>query len=284
MTALDASLIAERLEARFGIALDSGFQEVDGGTFAYVRPAYPEWPNGFAILVSRTNKLLEASLKLDSYAKSLVRQMMDSDESQKKNFVSQVSRANDEGLGVRMLINDDFVVSIEEFPTDEWNRVEIDCEYRLGAGKLSNSPIDEASLEVTSLCLSLVLNFLGVEEQGAAIAQEQGLPEGAVIRIEVNKYERSPINRASCISHYGCTCQVCGFDFLDNYGEIGREYIEVHHKTPVSEMGSAYRIDPVNDLVPVCANCHSMIHRKKPPLSIEELKAIISSKSNGDTN
>ena len=41
-------------------------------------------------------------------------------------------------------------------------------------------------------------------------------------------------------------------------------------------MGDNYKIDIDRDLVPVCSNCHSMIHRKNPPLSIEELKDIIS--------
>ena len=53
----------------------------------------------------------------------------------------------------------------------------------------------------------------------------------------------------------------------------GQDYIEVHHRVPVSSMGGAYRVDPVTDLVPVCGNCHAMMHRKNPPLSVEELKA-----------
>jgi len=104
---------------------------------------------------------------------------------------------------------------------------------------------------------------------------EAGLPEGAKIQIVVNKYERSPANRAACISHYGPICQVCSFDFGSFYGQIGQDYIEVHHRVPVSSMGGAYRVDPVTDLVPVCGNCHAMMHRKNPPLSVEELKALL---------
>jgi 5-methylcytosine-specific restriction protein A len=104
---------------------------------------------------------------------------------------------------------------------------------------------------------------------------EAGLPEGAKIQIVVNKYERSPANRAACISYYGPICQVCSFDFGSFYGQIGQDYIEVHHRVPVSSMGGAYRVDPVTDLVPVCGNCHAMMHRKNPPLSVEELKALL---------
>ena len=93
--------------------------------------------------------------------------------------------------------------------------------------------------------------------------------------MEVNKYERSPVNRAACIAHFGTTCNVCGFDFGVHYGDLGQDFIEVHHRVPVSSMGGAYRVDPVRDLVPVCGNCHAMLHRTNPPLSTDDLKTLI---------
>tara|TARA_R110002050_G_scaffold54303_4_gene122942 strand:- start:29513 stop:29710 length:198 start_codon:yes stop_codon:yes gene_type:complete len=59
------------------------------------------------------------------------------------------------------------------------------------------------------------------------------------------------------------------------YGEIGKGFIHVHHLTPISEIGKKYQIDPINDLRPVCPNCHSMLHRRNPPISVNELKEII---------
>ena len=99
--------------------------------------------------------------------------------------------------------------------------------------------------------------------------------EGAAKQIKVNKYERSKTARDKCIDHYGCHCSVCDMDFEKTYGETGKDYIHVHHITPLSEIGERYKLDPVNDLRPVCPNCHAMIHRQKPSLTIEELKALM---------
>jgi 5-methylcytosine-specific restriction enzyme A len=98
--------------------------------------------------------------------------------------------------------------------------------------------------------------------------------EGLSKVIHVNKYERNPEARRICIEHYGAYCQVCGFSFAI-YGEIGVGYIHVHHLTLISSIGKAYIIDPIKDLVPVCANCHAMIHMRTPPYTIEELSSIV---------
>lgn len=69
-------------------------------------------------------------------------------------------------------------------------------------------------------------------------------------------------------------CEICKFDFAKTYGELGEKFIEAHHIKPVSQMveNEKTRID---DIVMVCSNCHSMIHRKKPWLSMPELKNIL---------
>lgn len=99
--------------------------------------------------------------------------------------------------------------------------------------------------------------------------------EGKTKRILVNSYERNVIARKKCIEHFGVICQVCGFDFEKKYGEIGKEFIHVHHKVDISTIGDEYSVDPINDLIPVCPNCHSMLHKKKPAYLIEELKQIM---------
>ena len=104
-------------------------------------------------------------------------------------------------------------------------------------------------------------------------AEARLLPEGAKTNISVNKYERNPKARNECISHHGTTCQICGFDFKDVYGEIGDGFIEVHHKYLISEIGESYEVNPIDDLIPVCSNCHSMLHRKRnETMDVKELK------------
>ena len=99
-------------------------------------------------------------------------------------------------------------------------------------------------------------------------------PEGARATVWVSAYERNPEARNKCIDHYGATCYVCGFNFEEVYGAIGKGFIHVHHLTPFA--GAAERrTSPVEDLRPVCPNCHAMLHRESPPLPVARLKYIM---------
>ena len=101
--------------------------------------------------------------------------------------------------------------------------------------------------------------------------------EGAKTTVCVNRFERSSIARQKCIESNGCYCHVCGLNFEEKYGAIGKDFIHVHHKIPLSEISEEYIVDPVNDLIPVCPNCHAMLLRKinDKYLNIEKLKSVI---------
>jgi 5-methylcytosine-specific restriction protein A len=105
-------------------------------------------------------------------------------------------------------------------------------------------------------------------------SDEEELIEGTVKEVKVNIYERNPIARHECIKFYGASCRVCQFNFEDMYGEIGKDFIHVHHIKEISSINQEYRVDPIRDLIPVCPNCHAMLHRRKPAFTIEEMKAI----------
>lgn len=107
------------------------------------------------------------------------------------------------------------------------------------------------------------------------VPEDEQYREGAVQRVMVNRYERDPRARAACIRHLGVGCEVCGFDFEARYGDIGEGFIHVHHKRPLATLSESYRPDPQKDLVPVCPNCHAMLHRRDPPYDIEQLKAML---------
>jgi hypothetical protein len=90
------------------------------------------------------------------------------------------------------------------------------------------------------------------------------------------RYERNPQNRAKAIKIHGLNCLGCGFNFKKMYGERGEDFIEIHHIKPLSTIQEEVVINPATDLVPVCSNCHRMIHRKKDRiLTIEELRELI---------
>ncbi len=107
------------------------------------------------------------------------------------------------------------------------------------------------------------------------VTYSEGFSEGAVSKILINAYERNSEARTKCLEHYGYQCQICNFSFEDFYGELGSNFIHVHHIKPLSEIGEDYKVNPIEDLLPLCPNCHSIIHRTKPALSIQSLKEII---------
>ena len=99
--------------------------------------------------------------------------------------------------------------------------------------------------------------------------------EGIKRTIVVNAYERNTKAKQICKDYWKPLCFVCGFDFEKFYGHLGKGFIHVHHLTPIHEIGEKYLVNPINDLRPVCPNCHSMLHKEKQTLTIEELKEII---------
>lgn len=101
-------------------------------------------------------------------------------------------------------------------------------------------------------------------------------PEGALKEFYGKRYERDPRNRRTAIEYHGLRCKVCGFSFSDFYGARGEGFIEIHHIKPLGAIKKREAVNPITDLLPVCANCHRMIHRRiEDVLSIEELQQSI---------
>lgn len=106
-----------------------------------------------------------------------------------------------------------------------------------------------------------VLESIGIIEQR---------PEGKVKVSYTSKYERDRRNRRMAIELHGTRCAICGFDFEQIYGERGKGFIEVHHIKPLYENQDEVIINPQEDLICVCSNCHRMFHRKKDKVPTPE--------------
>lgn len=105
--------------------------------------------------------------------------------------------------------------------------------------------------------------------------------EGSVKLVTSKQYERDPRARAVAIKIHGDHCNICGMEFGKVYGSFAEGFIECHHIVPVSEKAKDYVVDPSKDLIPVCPNCHRMLHHKKPDgtcPTVEELQAIFEKK------
>jgi 5-methylcytosine-specific restriction protein A len=91
-------------------------------------------------------------------------------------------------------------------------------------------------------------------------AADKRLPAGSVRRITVNAYERNSGAREKCVEYYKARCSACGLDFGERFGKDFAGLIHVHHVTPLSKVGIRYKVNPIKDLLPVCPNCHAMLH------------------------
>lgn len=270
---LDIERLERQLQERLGLALSVGEEVIDGGLFPTLRPTDLEVGNGFAVIVSRTPRQVEAAFRADNFAAALIRRMWESDDQARSTFHALLEQARNEGANVYLAVDGQASDALPVSP-EPWRRVEIDVSRRIPPGKVTSEVLLENALSASSTCMALALVLLPLETIGDPGSNEvRGLPEGARIRVEVNRYERSPANRAACIAHYGAVCQACGFTFKGFYGQLGEGYIEVHHRIPVSKLGADYFVNPVTDLIPVCANCHAMLHRRDPPLAVETLRS-----------
>lgn len=135
--------------------------------------------------------------------------------------------------------------------------------HQMNRGKRRLSEFySDANLEIQSL-------------YGEEYESDEPLNEGTVYRVFVNAYERNSEARRKCIAHFGAECAICGFDFGEKYGEPGRGLIHVHHLRQLADIRQDYCVDPLADLLPVCANCHAMIHRRKPPYKVQDIKSML---------
>lgn len=99
--------------------------------------------------------------------------------------------------------------------------------------------------------------------------------EGAVMQVTINRYERDQNARRAALKYHGYQCKVCGIDMPKVYGAIAEGFIHIHHLVPLSSMQKPYHLNPKTDLIPVCPNCHAMLHRRNPPYTPEEIKAMM---------
>jgi 5-methylcytosine-specific restriction protein A len=241
-----------------------------------LRPVDLEEGHGFIVAIARTPQRISASVHFDAYAGRLVRIMSDADDESRTAMRSLIDSAQELSL----------IVYCSGEPAEDptgalgtWNPLEVEVSARLPR-RCDEGLLRKLAVDCVSYAFALPLCLMQVEEiDGSSSAQK--LPEGALKRVEVNRYERSPANRAACLAFHGARCLGCGFDFGQAYGPIAAGFIEVHHTVPVSRMGSGYLVDPVHDLVPLCSNCHSVVHRRDPPLTLDELKALIGTARKG---
>jgi len=270
--------LTSQLVSRFGLSLSATVQRDESGELIIFTGDDLDDGEGFRISVKIEWRRLSAYFEPERFAAPLLREMSDASQENQVQSSAFTRLAEQRELSPEITINGRYQtdLSVENWP-DTWKSMAI--RLRTKPIELDHNDEDQVSknvLDVASIIFGIVIPLLPTEDiKLFEDSPASGVPEGSKKRVEVNRYERSKINRAACITANGYICQACGFDFQKKYGDIGSGYIHVHHVIPVSELGENYKIDPINDLVPLCPNCHSMVHRRTPPLSVHELKLLM---------
>lgn len=113
---------------------------------------------------------------------------------------------------------------------------------------------------------------LDIESLEKSWGSHESTSEGGIRYRLIGERERRPEVRKMALEAHGYSCMGCALDFGVAYGERGHGFIEVHHSIPLSE---GERETTEEDLVVLCSNCHRMVHRKEPLLTLRELRRII---------
>lgn len=81
--------------------------------------------------------------------------------------------------------------------------------------------------------------------------------------------------KKECLEYYGAICEICGFDYGYTYGEAFESKIDIHHVQGGREEELSPNTDPVQDLIPICHNCHLIIHSKTPSYTVDEMRVML---------
>ena len=241
-----------------------------------IRPCDLDKGKGFYICIEKDWKRLDGKVVFEDLSRKLLHSLSYPSKDSIKRFITLFDNSRKKGFSSKLKINDSSLTDIEKLlNTDSlWNNFSLEVSIKYIK---NNESLNSELISLSEDIVGLMLSLMEIEEKNNKFSDLHsiGLPEGAMEKVLVNKYERNKINRKCCLDHYGYECQVCKIKFEEQYGDIGKNFIHVHHITPVSKLGPSYVINPIDDLVPVCPNCHSMIHKKNPPFTINELKHFI---------
>jgi 5-methylcytosine-specific restriction protein A len=261
----------EGLSRALGINLvDSAVMPGSGYTFAIRIKEFIQ-PAGFELRIKQSLMSTSARLFLDIFPADILQVFESSFKSRLDEIQNVVESILSSGFQLEFKINGTDIFEAAEIT--DWKSIEFGISKKVSNYLEASNCLKQTVLMAFSVIVPLVT--LPGDSTLEDLAPDFQV-EGGKSRVLVNKYERSRVNRAICLSIHGFICVGCSIRMGDFYGPIGEGVIHVHHVEPVSLMEGPRKLNPALDLVPLCPNCHSIVHRKNPPLSIEELKEVTS--------
>jgi 5-methylcytosine-specific restriction protein A len=254
-------------------------KDTDGYRWILLHPTGLDSKHTFGIRVTIGWRRVEVSFEPGAFAAPLLGEMGETDPEGRAVFVSMLSSCQAAGAELRFRINgQDRAYSDPAIWSTPWTRLELLLRKgNLEIGDLDAGPEIEILREWALRFVAAIIAVLPLDGGSEEIPpdNQQGFPEGAATTVTVNRYERDRRNRAAAIAIHGSRCKGCDMSFSERYGEIALGFIEIHHIVPVAKMPPMYIVDPSKDLVPLCSNCHSVVHRQDPPMSVEALRQLL---------
>jgi len=279
----DPRSLAERISAETGLEF-AGREGRDGDGTRWLELQPAGYPPGqtFTLRTLIGWRRLDVHFRPGNFAGDLMSAMGSADETGRRTFRTILDVCREAEAEIVLTINGTTYLpddsAIWEAP---WRSLGLGVRKGMLAINEGNAEEDMRQIELwTSRVAAAVLALLPLEmeDEGQEASPEViGLPEGAKVRVEINRYERDRRNRAAALAIHGYSCKACKLDMGERYGSVAAGLIEVHHVTPVSQLGEGYIIDPRTDLAPLCPNCHSVAHRRTPPWSIDDLREMLAS-------
>lgn len=211
------------------------------------------------------------------HSAEFIRDMENADAGKKLKFAEYASLIKDRGAKLRFYINESEqkTDTYDEWP-EKWRNYSCRISKPAAVPEEGEGNLAEIIADWATLSAGMFLSLLNVELCDETVDEQDDLRlEGGSKEVTSRRYERNRVNRELCLSANGYTCKICGFDFEKVYGKLGSRFIHVHHIVPVSGMKDEYLLNPRTDLIPVCPNCHAMLHREDPPLTPEQLKTVM---------
>lgn len=205
------------------------------------------------------------SQKIDGlYASKVMGSLGKLDSQKARSYLNGILQERGEGLRTKVNLNGVSIFDVIKTLTDSLDSVDGTIlpkpNESPNPAKLSEEPAEIYNIELDD---------------------EDEFPEGKILtRLHKFKERRSDaaIKKKDSIFQKtgGLICEACGFDFVKKYGQLGIGFAECHHLVPISSLEPNHSTR-LEDLAIVCSNCHSMIHRSHPMLSINELREVIDS-------
>ena len=205
------------------------------------------------------------------------------EEEQKGNMLNTLINATENNLPalIKQHIHPDFdciyndIYSIEDLLTMS-AKIKADEDILAGPYGYISSKAIEAYIRFYAQKHNINLDAISLpadssDQQPDEEEEEKHRLEGRMTEAKVMRRQRNQQARQQCLEASGYKCYICGFNFEEAYGEIGKGFLEVHHIKPLATYDDEHPI-PQSELCALCSNCHSMVHRKKEVLDVEELK------------